>query len=146
MALDDLAKTAATEHDISAETTKAATAVNLGKSGLPRNAYCTVFITVITDEDVGDVTFTFQYTTDNGTTWYSAGSGVLAEASVQTAAGIGRNVSFPIGLTDILPEKNAAADIDWRVTSTIAATVAVDDNFTWQAFIADHQGARAPID
>jgi len=120
-------------------------AVNLGKSGLPRNAYCTVFITEVTDQSVGDCIFTFEYTTDNGTTWHAAGAGVIAEAGIKDATALAGRVSFPIGLTDIMPEKHAAASIDWRVRAEIAATVADANDFSFQGYIADHQGYRAPV-
>ena len=146
-ALDYLQKTASVTHDISASATSSATAVNLGRSGLPTDLYCTVIVTAASAANFTTVTLKarFEYTTDNGTTYREAGSTSM-KCGPNTAGVPLQMRTFPIGLTDIVPEQNAAADIDWRVTMTLSATVADADDYDWEAWLSTSAGQPAVID
>jgi hypothetical protein len=142
VALDYLMKTAETVHDISDNVLKSAVAVNLGKTGLIDKLACTVFITEVSAQAVNPVIFNFEYTLDNGANWYRHGSGTVKTVAAKTM------ISFPVGFGDLVPELVPEADIDWRVTSQIPATVANADDFAWQAYLGEHQGygvARAVL-
>ena len=149
-ALDYLQSTAVTTADISADANglKSTAAVNLGRSGFPQNMYCTV---VVSEASAADFTsgstrrlrFRCEYTTDNGTTWHVAGMGDGKSSSAGVPLQL---VTFPVGLTDIVPEQNAASDIDWRVTSDIQATLASADDFDFQGFLGYNAGQYAQVE
>lgn len=129
MTFDYTVATAVTTHDISVNVEQSSAAVELARAGLVKDLACTVFITEVTAQAVGLVTFVFEYSTDNGTTYHDAGAGEM------TAPATKKQISFPIGFQDIIPEQNAAADIQWRVSSRIASVIVNADDFSWQAYL-----------
>lgn len=137
-ALDYINKTAETVHDISAATLKSTAAINMGRAGLVKGLYCTVFITAVSAANLsdGDVHAYFEYTTDNGTTWHRAGVGKFVAGSTGIAL---QAITFPVEL-DIVPEQNAPGDLDWRVTVDIGATEADADDFSFQGWLAGQTG------
>lgn len=143
-ALDFINGTAETTVDVSAAATASATAVALGKSGLPNNLYCNVLVTEASAANfqTRQLTFYFEYTTDGGTTYHRAGAGGGKIGIV----GVGvpkQGLSFPIGLNDIVTEQNAASDIKWRVTADIGSTLSTTDDFNFQAYIGNQ--AFSPV-
>lgn len=142
-ALDFINKTVEQDVDISTDILTSSAAVNMGKAGLSKGLYCTVFVTAASVADMasGQVRAYFEYTTDNGTTWHRAGTGEFAAG----AAGIPlQMITFPVEL-DIVPEQNDGDDIDWRVSVDIGVTEASADDFSFQAYLAGQTGKTGLI-
>ncbi len=137
-ALDEdliLAGTLATAQtvDISATVTLAQTAVNLGKCGLPDQAYFVVIISVgSADASVEPVVFQLQMTDDNGSTWHTVGS-ITVNVINNPAA-----FAVPVGLASFAPEGIASASIDIRAVANWETTAGTDD-FDYRAFLAGPQ-------
>lgn len=138
-ALDYLNKTATNTHDITNSATQSATAVALGRVGLPDDLYCVVAVT-----DASAANFTtrtlkarFEYTTDGGTTYYEAGA--CSMDCGPNTTGIPLQVkSFPVGFIDIDPEQKTATNIKWRVTMALSSTLSTTDTYDWVAYL--HSG------
>jgi len=141
-AFDDLAKSALTTHDISAAATQATAGVALGRTGLVEGLSCTVVVGASDASAAAfpnGIKFHFEYSTNGGSTWRRAGQGFVSNGAKRIA-------SFPIGFTDIVPEQNADADIDWRVVADIVAVIADADDYSFQAYLTGRQGFSAVID
>lgn len=138
-AFDNNVKTAVQTHDISAETEHASDAITIGRLGLVDGLVATVYVTEVTAQAVGAVTFDVEVTTD-GATYRNCGSVTVPVGKVQAKS----HFSIPFGFNDILPMNYAAANIKLRVTSNIAAVVANADDFSWQAYFGPHMGAPGP--
>jgi len=119
--------------DISAATPQTTTAVNLGRVGLPDQAYLIVVITDVTAQAVIPVTWSLQITDDNGTTWHTVGT---ITANVVSAKGA---FAVPVGLASFAPEAIAEASIDVRVLTT-HVVVANADDITYDAYLAGPSG------
>lgn len=119
--------------DISETPDNAEAAVNLGKVGLPDQCYFVVVITAGSAEAVVPVTWEFQFTDDNGSTWHTVGT-ITANVVTGPAA-----FAVPVGLASFAPEGIASASIDVRV-NTSWTEVEVDDNISYNAFLAGPQG------
>lgn len=138
-ALDNSMATAETAFDIDGSAANVVTAaVNLGRAGLPKNAYCTVLITEASAANFNagstrSAWAVFEYTTDNGTTYHKAGAGAFkCDANGMPKQGH----TFPVSL-DIVPELNNSDDIDWRVNFFLSANFAATnaDNFNFQGYL-----------
>ena len=119
--------------DISAATSDAETAVNLGAGGLPDQATFVVIVEAGTaDASVEPVTFELQFTDDNGTTWHVVSTitvGIMNNPAAYSVR-VGRNV--------FAPEQLAAASIDVRCVAKWQTTAGTDD-FTYSAYLAGPQ-------
>lgn len=133
-------------HDISLNVTQSSSAVALGRVGLPEGA---TLVVVVESSDTSSANFPnpvrvyFEYTTDGGTTWRRGGSVELQAGSSGLPAQVR---AAPVGFADIVPERHASDDIQWRVTSDIGATIASSDDFTYTAYLAGRGSAGAVID
>lgn len=119
--------------DISAATSKAETAVNLGKGGLPDQITFVVVISVgSADASVEPVLFNLEFTDDNGSTWH--------RVATITVNDINNPAAFAVkaGLNIFAPEAIASASIDLRVVTTWETTAGTDD-FDFRAFLAGPQ-------
>lgn len=141
-ALDYANKTEEKVVDVSADVLTSTAAVNLGRGGLALGEGCTVTVIAASAADFTDTTlqFRFEVTYDNGTTWYIVGS----RPAKIGAAGIPlQSVWIPVEF-DNVPERFAAANIDWRVSAVLSATEASADDITFQGWLGNQNiGAEA---
>lgn len=138
-ALDFLNKTATVTHDITNSASASATALLLGRSALPDDLYVVVAVTEasIANFTTRTLKAAFEYTTDNGTTYFQGGGGSMTCGP--NTSGIPLQMkAFPVGLLDIDPEQKTAANIKWRVTMTLSSTLSTTDTYDFVAYL--HSG------
>lgn len=141
--LDNALKTADLEVDVSAMTSDfqlETAAVNLGRAGLSKGEKFSVVVTLASAADLSagvPYKAVFQYTTDNGTTYHDAGVAEIKSLTTTDPGDGGVPLQIVEGAVevDIIPEQNAAADIDWRIAVRATANVATTDNFNIQGYL-----------
>src|SRR3990172_13157338 len=115
-ALDNNAKTAVQTHDISVETAHNSDSVVFGRAGLGGPFVATVYVTEVTAQAVGAVTFDVEVTVDDST-YRNCGSVTVPVGKVAEKS----HISIPFGFNEIFPMNVATpGNIKVRVSSNIA--------------------------
>lgn len=137
-ALDFINKTVDKVADISAAASVASAQVEMSRAGLAKAEGVVVTVSVGSaanmDTDVArKLTFYFEVSKDNGTTFYrlGAGSGVISAAGVPV-----QMLWFPVE-QDIVPENYAAANIQWRIVADWTNVLADADDFNFQGWLGN---------
>lgn len=148
-ALDYLNKTTLTLVDVSNNPglRHPSAAVEMARAGLVKGQRFTVVVDNTNPSDANfntrTLTFEFEYSTDNGTTYRRAGA---ASAKVITDGRVPGQVVQGSCDMDIVVEQNDPAHIQWRVAAVLSSNLNAANDFNFTAYLGAETGFPGIVD
>lgn len=146
-ALDYINKTEDTLADISGGASVATNAIEMSRAGLAKGEGVTVVVTEASAANFNvdlarKLTFYFEVSLDNGTTYYRTGAG---QGTISAAGVPKQKVWFAIE-RDIVPENYTPANIQWRIVADWTNVLASTDDFNFQGYLGNQNiGVLNPL-